>query len=332
MSVAVWVGPATAADDWPGERGRAPWAAREIAAGEPGQPMQRESSVHYTLYADFADEAYMAKLISDLEIYFSGLQKEFWDFIPPRHREAHLEFFVFRSESAFYEFGAGEGLIAHGTKGFLNRDRRRAAILVQEQYHKDITIAVHELTHVFNSFCAPDAPVWLDEGMAQFYSYFAAAEKGNENMTDGVNFAAIAGVDTALRLGTMLRLSDLLLLDDVAFYGDGRDLNFAAAWAFVHYLRRGVPDDADLMFSRFYGLLAEGSDSVEAFKAVYGGNLNLIERFWLSYLDRLYRGGSRGPETEPPSSTAGPAEKGPPAEATGDLRTPRQRERPDAGR
>ncbi len=312
---AVWAGSAPGGEGWRGESGGGPWTSREVEQRAEYKGLEKSRSVHFTVYSDFVDAEYVAKFTFDLEVYFSRLQREFWNFIPPRHREAQLEFFVFRDQAAFYEFGLKEGGFEHGKIGYLSTATRRAAILVQDEYHKDVTIAVHELTHIFNSFCAPRSPVWLDEGMAQFYSYFAAEEKGNARMKGGVNFAALSTIDQALKQRTMPRLLNLFRLGEGSFYDPNGELNFAAAWALVYYLRRGLGSDAEAMFGRFYALVAEGTDSIDAFASVYGASLDVIERVWLDYLGQIYRQGTPGQREGVPQAAPFVLEPGKPSES-----------------
>ncbi len=250
--------------------------------------LRRSRSIHFTLYRDYEDDAYDQKLIFALEQNFSRLQREFWDFLPPRHREGHVEVVIFSSRERFDEFAAAESGVPHGETGYLSTGADRMAFLRQDEFHKDVTIAVHELVHVFNRWCTPYTPVWLDEGMAQYYSYFAAEEEGNESMPGGVNVAALRMVDAALAAGQLPRIGTLIQMDEAVFYGPGREINFAAAWALVYYLRHGLGPDRDSLFTRMYSRLAQRGDPHRAFTWSYGANMDMLQHFWLAYLERLY--------------------------------------------
>lgn len=267
----------------PGEAPQASSIRPSLVAG-----LEKTETVHFTLYCDYDDEEYNARLLGALEKNFSRLQKEFWDFIPPAHREGHVEVIAFQDALGFDEFAGKESGMAHGPKGYVSSRASRMAILRQDAFHKDLTIAVHELVHVFNSWCTPHTPIWLDEGMAQFYSYFAAEEAGNESIRDGVNEVALARVDVALAAGRLPRVSVLLQMEDAVFYSSFSDVNFASAWALVYYLRRGLGAEGEALFSRFYAIIARGGNPYRAFTGSYGANMELIERFWLAYLERLY--------------------------------------------
>lgn len=275
--------------------------------------LAKHESVHFTMYTDFDDDDYTRRLQGDIEKYFSELQKEFWDYIPRQHREAHIEMVVLSNARAFDTFGAQDAGAPHGKKGYLNLRTGRMVILRQDKYYKDIMIAVHELTHVFNYFCTPSTPVWLDEGMAQFYANYAAQENGIPNVRGGVNKTSLDVIDAALKRGSLPRLSQLLRMSDAGFYGPGSRENFAEAWALVFYLRRGLGHGGDNMFSEYYSVIARGGDDYTAFTNVYGANMELFEKMWLLYIKRLYQQqaietpavdtGGKGPQRETPTSS-----------------------------
>ena len=250
------------------------------------------------MYTDFEDDVYTRIFQGDIEKWFSKLQKEFWDYIPRQHREAHVEMMVLSSAKAFDAFGKQDAGAPHGKKGYLNLRTGRMAILRQDEYYKDLMIAVHELTHVFNYFCTPRTPVWLDEGMAQFYANYAAEEKGGSNVKEGVNKASLDVIDAALKRGWLPRLSQLLRMSDAEFYGPGSRENFAEAWALVFYLRRGFGRRGDERFSEYYWVIVRGGDDYSAFTGLYGSNMELIERTWLSYIEGLYRRVTKEPSAD----------------------------------
>lgn len=259
-----------------------------LSADEMLARLNRHESVHFTLYAEYDDDEYTRRLLGDLEKYYSLMQKEFWDFILPRHREGRVDVAVFAAKVSFDRFGRADAGIPHGEVGYLGARSNRMNMLRQDRYHKDLTIAVHELVHVFNSRSAPRTPIWLDEGMAQFYANFASEAAGGANVVGGVNLEAIRTIDAAVRSSRMPRLSRLLVMGEEEFYGPSSRINFAAAWALVHYMRRGQGIESDRIFSDYYRVISEGGDDQTAFTGSYGASFTILERVWLAYLNGLY--------------------------------------------
>jgi len=252
------------------------------------EKLHRHDSVHFTLYTDYEDDEHVNRLLGDLEKSFSRLQKEFWDYIPPAHREGHSEVVIFQDRAAFDEFGQRDSGIAHGRMGWLGAKSGRVGIFRQDEYYKDLTIAVHELTHVFNSWCASYTPVWLDEGMAQYYANFAAEGAGYKGIRNGISINSLKITNTAMKKGAFVPLAGLMRINEDVFYGPSSRVNFAEAWGLVFYLRHGAGANAESAFSDFYGRLARGAEAHIALTGAYGTDFEKIERFWIAYLQRLY--------------------------------------------
>jgi hypothetical protein len=252
----------------------------------------RYESVHFSIIADIKDDAYFHRLQNDLEKHFSHLQKEFWDFIPPLYRESHMTVMAFGSQSVFDEFAASDSGLPRGQKGYSRGDTERIVYVRQQVYYRDVMILVHEMTHMFNRFCLGRSPVWLDEGMAQYYSYYAGQESGNGAIRSGVNPDSLRAIDAALKNGTFVEVADLFEMEDGEFYGgpEGETpaINYAESWALVYYLRRGATD-GDEQFSAFYEALVHKEDPYDAFVSVYGDNRDLFSQMWIGYLQQLYK-------------------------------------------
>ena len=180
--------------------------------------------------------------VGDMERNFSTLQKEFWDFIPPRWREAHIDVVAFATQEAFDDYAGREGGLPHGEKGYSSAREPRIVFLRQDVYYRDVMIVVHEMTHVFNRFCVASCPLWLDEGMAQYYANYAGESAGNTALASGVNVEALVILDGASRRGVLLPFAVLMKMPESVFYGEDSRLNYAEAWALVYWMRRGLPD------------------------------------------------------------------------------------------
>jgi len=263
----------------PEEKGLPPVNLEEAAP-------HKYESVHFTLYTEFSDDEYAVKLQGDLERYFSRLQKEFWDFIRPEYREAHIVMAVFERQEAFDALAEKDGAVPRGERGYSSRTADRIAFVRQDEYYKDVTIVVHEMVHLFNRFSLGETPVWIDEGMAQFYACYAGEEKGNPHVKGGVSPAALNTIDAALKEGRLRSIASLLQMDDATFYGQDSEVNYAESWALVFYLRRGMPG-GDETLGKYYEVVVSGGDYYEAFMRTYG-EFAALEAAWLDYLAKLH--------------------------------------------
>jgi hypothetical protein len=99
----------------------------------------------------------------------------------------------------------------------------------------------HEYAHLIVNNVAPDLPVWLNEGLAEYYSTFEIGSNGRT-----VVFGrAIGSHLQELSVQPWMPLKDLLATTHGSpHYNEGsrRDVFYAESWLLVHMLLHGEPD------------------------------------------------------------------------------------------
>ena len=126
----------------------------------------------------------------------------------------------------------------------------------------------HEYSHLATLHMVRGLPVWLGEGLAEYYSTFEVREDGKE---------AILGriiPEHLVRLNTdrLLALEDLLAVThDSPLYNEGsrRSTFYAQSWALVHMLLNGEPNRSS-QFNDYVSRTAAGESPLEAWNAVFG--------------------------------------------------------------
>jgi hypothetical protein len=120
--------------------------------------------------------------------------------------------------------------------GYYQRGQDRDFIVLSNRvYSRSLaSIVYHELTHYFLSRALSDRPVWLSEGLAE---YFATAEIDGNNIYVG---AVSADRIRVLRRSRLIPINEFLLVDQNSpHYNETQKANsfYAQAWAFVHFLQ-----------------------------------------------------------------------------------------------
>jgi tetratricopeptide (TPR) repeat protein len=154
----------------------------------------------------------------------------------------------------------------------------------------DPSTLLHEYTHLLvnNHFSA--APLWLKEGLAEFYSTARLSSDGRR-LTIG---EAPERRPRELRKRELLPLAALLALDQTSpTYADParRALFYAQSWALVHYLSeaRGGRGGA---LARFTDLLAGGAKVEDALRDAFGVGVAELEAGLAAYVLRArYKAG-----------------------------------------
>jgi tetratricopeptide (TPR) repeat protein len=141
-------------------------------------------------------------------------------------------------------------------------------------------LAFHEYVHLLvrNSF--GNAPLWFNEGLAEYYSTFDLAD-GNKKVTLGN--PVTARVQT-LRERELLPLETLFNVDDSSPYykeSDKRNIFYAESWALVHYLLSGP---RRIQLSTYLDLLARGMTVEDSFRQAFQTDFESLENELRAYL------------------------------------------------
>lgn len=127
-------------------------------------------------------------------------------------------------------------------------------------------VVFHEYTHSILHANAHWLPVWLDEGLAEFYAYTRFEDK---RILIGVPSERFA----ILRSRTLIPVETMLSVTPASPYyhdSDKTDLFYAEAWAMVHFMVFGPGMDGGNKVSAFYSLLQNGVSQQEAFRQTFG--------------------------------------------------------------
>ncbi|HEY0405249.1 MAG TPA: tetratricopeptide repeat protein [Pyrinomonadaceae bacterium] len=137
-------------------------------------------------------------------------------------------------------------------------------------------LAFHEYVHLLvkNSFGRP--PLWLNEGLAEYYSAFEIAD-GNRKVKLGLPLTSRV---LTLRRQPLLPLTTLFGIDEQSpSYNEPgkRDVFYAESWALVHYLLNGRDTERRSQLLRYLDLIASGQPNEEAFRQAFHTDISALE-------------------------------------------------------
>jgi tetratricopeptide (TPR) repeat protein len=147
----------------------------------------------------------------------------------------------------------------------------------------------HEYVHALTSenarpFANP-FPLWLNEGMAEYFSAFEILGGGTKAKLG----AAIARHTRLLLEREPLPLKTLLAVDQASpFYleTEKKILFYAESWALMHYLLHGEAGKRRPQFRDFVQALAQGKSAEDSFKGAFQLDLATLERDLRRYILR----------------------------------------------
>ncbi len=185
--------------------------------------------------------------------------------------------FVFKNRSSLSRYAQSAG-----TRGFSFSDRdgsiialsalpsaatRRGNPYVRFPY-KDL---FHEYTHIFLANNFNEAPLWVKEGLAEYYSTFSSGRRRAEIGRPIPLYLAL------LRRATWIPLPALAGMRSIPEDSRTRDIFYAQSWAMVHYMVSAGGERKEQL-DRYLEWTDRGAPSREAFEAVFGATPDRLER------------------------------------------------------
>jgi len=203
-----------------------PWAARyslpktyEVTRGQLIVRSDFALAVHHRLIEDLL--ARQADLCRHLDLPAS---------------DEPIEIYLFEGGQRFEQYMARHYPTLPQRRAFFLETDTRLTVYAQwgDRVAEDLR---HEATHAYLHAVVPGLPLWLDEGLAEYYE----APRGNQ----GLNQQNLRLMKMRLRGGEWR--PDLCRLERLPPTAD-MDLNdYAEAWAWVHFLLHSTPEHRDLL-------------------------------------------------------------------------------------
>ena len=150
---------------------------------------------------------------------------------------------------------------------FFSSDDMNIVALADKSPDESLRTIFHEYVHLVLDNMSRGLPLWLNEGLAEYYSTFEVADGGRRALIG----KTIASHLQLLNSRKLLTIPELLAVEhDSPDYNEGarQSLFYAQSWALVHMLVAGSPNRAPLL-AEYGRLVADGMPSLEAWQQVF---------------------------------------------------------------
>ncbi|MGK0204139.1 MAG: tetratricopeptide (TPR) repeat protein [Planctomycetota bacterium] len=142
----------------------------------------------------------------------------------------------------------------------------------------------HEGFHQYFDMLAADTPVWLNEGLAE---YFEVSRFNVGKPSAGVLRPRHVRTLALVRSNARDPLDDFMQTTPRQFYGPKASLNYSKSWALVRYLRGGTPK-VRAVFDRLVRALSKGKSRDEALaEALEGVDMERLTKGYWASIDKL---------------------------------------------
>ncbi len=157
----------------------------------------------------------------------------------------------------------------------------------------------HEAFHQFLDYYVDDAPIWFNEGIAEYFGPSIPVPGTKKVMVgvvkktyeDGERMTRYEVLMEALKPGARIAptpLRRLVALDRESFMQRDRvNLHYAQAWSFIHYLANRHPKGRRMIVD-YFNALRRGEDQKAAHEAAFKDvDWDRLEADWKAYAERL---------------------------------------------
>jgi hypothetical protein len=192
--------------------------------------------------------------------------------------------FVFGTRKSFERYlpvKDGRPAVVDGL--FVHHDDANHILLLLETYEESAAIVYHEYTHLLLANAVRTLPVWLNEGLAEYYGSYALARDRR---------SAVVGRPLPWRVGVLrerfMPIRELIAVDPSATLHDEsmrRTIFYAEAWALTHYLLTEFPNGAAAI-NKYAAAVAAGAQPSEAFTSAFGAQPEALDKQLQNYVRR----------------------------------------------
>lgn len=188
---------------------------------------------------------------------------------------------VFKSESSYRPFKGGANLVGYFQPG---PDVNYITLTTDLQGTQDaFDVIFHEYTHLLIDNTIDNAPLWFNEGLAEYYSTFMI--KDDQKVTIG---APIGNHVLLLRQNKLLPLRTLFEVDHKSPHYNERNkqsIFYAQSWALMHYMIIGKQGRVEQL-GKFVELLNTNISKEQAFQQAFQTNFETIEKELREYVQK----------------------------------------------
>jgi hypothetical protein len=244
-----------------------PW----LGAAAPQQPdWRRIDSPHFVVIGEVG-----ARELSDVAAQFEGFHETLRRLLGEIVTSTTVPtiVIVFPSDRAFTPFMPvvqGKTLEVGGR--FLGAPDVNYIAIVSDGRPGRLRTLFHEYAHLVMSNMSRHVPVWLSEGMAEYYSTFELTQGGREAVLGGPIESHVALLGETLKQTRLLTLEELLQVDKHSpLYNenDRRSVFYAQVWALTHLIVRGEPNRLQQL-GVYFDRVSKGVPSTRAWQEAFG--------------------------------------------------------------
>lgn len=186
------------------------------------------------------------------------------------------------------------------------------ALFEDAEAEETLRVLAHEGFHQYLHRLIPHAPIWFEEGMAEYVAA-CRVENGKVVRSGGILEDRLGNLKAALKYGWVPRpFREIMVETPAEFCGKAAPLRYAQAWSMIHFFMQAEGGRWRPKLAEYMDRLAAGEGAREAMVSVFGkGDLKELEEAWMKHH------GLPAPRARPGDAAAAAGGGAPPAAGAG---------------
>jgi tetratricopeptide (TPR) repeat protein len=233
-------------------------------------PSYPKANEYYVVETSISSKV-AADLAQSLRVYRRFLEEKF----PIGAKQTEKSrVWVFDSATEYHQFAALAGDDINNSVGVYNKLTKTLLLTSKVSAETTQQTLFHEAFHQYLDLAVPHPPIWLNEGLAEYYgaTTFDVSNKPNEG---GIAREWIA----TLKRGRLRAVRDLMNLSPAEFmHPGGVGVHYAESWALVHYFKRGGIPSHTALFDEYVRAVLKGESQAAAFEATFGKDRAMMDK------------------------------------------------------
>jgi tetratricopeptide (TPR) repeat protein len=238
-------------------------------------------SAHYTVRSDLPEEK-----CRTFALHLEAMRTVYEQVLPAAPAEGRAaQVLVFNTHEGYHsymDFTSGDRL--EHTLGLFSPWYGQMVLFEDPEPEETLRVLYHEGFHQFLKGVMPVAPIWFNEGMAEFVGA-SRIKDGKLAETGGLQIGRLRDLKTAVKYGwKTLPFGEIMNETQAEFYGKNASLKYAQAWSMIHFFMLGEGGRWSGVLREYARRLSAGAGSEEAFQATFAKeNLDDLEASWVKY-------------------------------------------------
>lgn len=249
-------------------------------------PQMPDRLEYFNLAVEYRGEIDVPRFRNELTPQVTGIFRILGTLLgQQRLRKVNLNIALYPDRGSYLRYAekvAGRSM--SNTGGFYSRGINEAVTYVRPSPQDTMVVARHESTHVIVAGVLGQAPVWLNEGLAEYFSYITIAGM-YQQVDHKPDYLRVAR--RSVQQGYPRNLAMLFALDHEGWRGEQQNNHYAVSWALVYFMMSTDAGKASVahMLQQLADHYCQPLDSVDAIDNSYPGGVTQLQRDFMRWLD-----------------------------------------------